>query len=266
MKRYIGIISIVILSLSLIGCTTTQSTGYTTQAYDDRKAYDDSSVYYNGDVITRQISVSASATRKLIPDKASISISITTTDKEATKCYEENAKKINATIDAIKAVGIDENNIDSSDISMNEQFKYDSEGNAKSDGYKMDSTINIKGIDTDKVGDVIKVAVQNGSNEIDGIKYEASNYDEAYAQVLNEATKAAKAKAEAMAEAGGSKVTDLLSVSEGYQDTSARYNTVLMAKSSAYADADSNDSMTSIDAQPGTLEINAHIDAIFAIK
>lgn len=217
---------------------------------------------------SKQISVGASADREIVPDRANFTVSVRTREKTAKDCYAKNAEAVNSTVNAIKALGIKDENIKTANVSMQEVFSYEEKTNKRiSDGYEMTSTISVKGIEIEKTGDVISAAVGNGSNTISGITYESSKYDETYQATLKEAVELAKKKADLMASAGGSTIQEMISIKENYEDTSARYTGVSAdaAPKSLAANSASARTQTPVSVEPGTIKIHASVNAAFRI-
>jgi len=216
---------------------------------------------------SKQISVQATSDKTVVPDIANLSIGVTTTDKDAQKCYTGNTRKVNDTIAAIKALGITDDQIKTADISLQEQYRWDEKSSRQvSDGYMMSSTVTVSGIEIAKVGDVLSAGISSGTNEIRSLTYESSKYDDTYAAALKEATESARKKADMMAEAGGSKVVDLVSVSEQNEDTSSRYVAEdIGTYATKSAEINAAPTAPAITASPGTIKIHAGVNAVFRI-
>jgi len=217
-----------------------------------------------GKEYTRQIEVSGSSDKTVVPDKANLSITVSTSDMDAKTCYTNNAKSVNDTVNAIKALGITDDKIQTAEISLDPQYSYGDDGKKIDNGYMMETTVTITGMEIGQVGDVVAAGVGAGTNEINSLTYESSKYDETYADALKEATEAARKKADVIAAAGGSKVQELISVTESKQDVSVRYAQP-EAKMAVGMAAD-NSSLPSIPTSPGSIKIHAALTAGFRIS
>ena len=218
------------------------------------------------------ITVSASSEVKVTPDKAEFTISIITENDDADVCQEENAATVNEVIAALRALGIDDKNIQTAYTNLNPRY-----GNVVSDfdderdysyteewlitGYEMTTALTVSGIDINQVGVAIDAATAAGATETYGLSYYASTYDETYQAALEEAIAKAKQKAEVIASATGAKLGAVINVVEGYEDTSYRFNTT-----ASYAMEATLDGAGSIaETMPGEVVITAQVTVSYAI-
>lgn len=207
------------------------------------------------------ITVTAESDVKTVPDKAEIGVAVTTQAGTAQDTQARNAEGVNAVTDALRALGVDEKSIQTSDTWLNPRYDYSESTDsmepaaaaettgataevatdaAESDaaigsnedsnivGYEMTTRLTISDLDVEKVGEVLQACVDAGANNTDGIRYYSSNYDAAYDEALAAAVDAAHAKAEVLAKAGGVKLGSVYNITEGYQDTAYRYENAAM--------------------------------------
>ena len=216
---------------------------------------------------TPGITVTASSEVKVVPDKASMGVSITGQAATAEAVQSDNAKKTNELLRALAGLGIDKKNVQTTGTYLSPRYDYPDDVNFDVNdstnivGYEMTTSFEISGIDIDKVGSVLQACVDAGANGANGIQYYSSTYDESYQKALTEAMDKARVKAETLAKAGGAGVGGILYVSEGYQDTGYRYESdeVAMAESA-------NDASGSMKVMPGEIDINASVTVTYAIK
>ena len=222
------------------------------------------------------ITVSASSETKVVPDKARIGASVVTEAKTADECQSQNAKAVNAVIDALKALGIGEESIQTNYSNLSPRYgsrttdksKDGDEGEAYDEwvitGYEMTTNLMVSDLEIDNVGAVIQACVAAGANQTNGVEYYASNYDEAYNEALAKALETAKSKAESIAGSTGAGLGKVTSVTEGYQDTSARYvtksNEMYAMAEDAAAEGDVAQTM------PGQIDIRAEVTVTYAIS
>ena len=233
----------VMLSISLVGCAGSGG--------DDSQG----------------ITVTASYETKIVPDKARVTVSVVTEGDTAEACQSDNAKSTNAVIEALGKLGVEDKNIQTANTYLSPRYGQPKGGDENSEyvitGYEMTTSLRVDGLDIENVGAAIQTCVAAGANEANGIEYYASNYDEAYQQALEAALGTAKAKAEGIANASGVTLGKVTNVTEGYQDTSARY----MADNEVYAMAeDSAASGATAKTMPGQTSINAEVTVTYAIR
>lgn len=163
---------------------------------------------------TPQISVSATGQTAQAPDRASVSAGVVTQAKTANAAMSANAKKMSAAFNQLKAAGIKESNIRTSQMSLNPRYNYEDRRVRKIDGYEVRNTVTAIAEDLEKVGPMLDALVKAGVNNINGVQFSIEDPDAAKAAAREEAVKKAKAKAEAMAAAAGVSLGALTSISE----------------------------------------------------
>ena len=210
--------------------------------------------------VEHSITVTSSAQVKVVPDKARIDIGVTSQEATAEQAQTANAQAVDALISALVSQGVAEKDIQTEYVNLYPSYDYSS--NAPSIvGYEMTTSLAVSGLDVNAVGDVLEAAVAAGATRTDGIRFYASNYDEAYAQALNDAIAASKEKAQTMAKTAGVRLGGIIGVTEGYQDASARYG----SPNALYA-ADTAASGSSLKTMPGELDVEANVTVSYVIE
>ena len=201
-----------------------------------------------------EVTVSGSGTVKLTPDKASIIFGVTTQKK--------NSEDVDRVISVLTGRGIEEKSIRTSDYSMYPQYDYSTNGEQKIVGYNVTTTLTIQDQDISEVGKLISACVAAGINNVDNISFLCSGFDEAYSEALSRAVEAARKKAEVLAHAAGKSLGDPVVITEGYQNTSARY-----AKTANFAlDAVAESAASGPTLMPGETEITANVTVTYEMK
>lgn len=225
------------------------------------------------------ITVSGSSDTKVVPDKARISVSVVTEEKTAEACQSKNAESVNAVLEALKTQGVDEKSLQTSYSNLSARYgnrttdasddsKNTTTGSSYSEwvitGYEMTTVLTVSDLDIPNVGTLVQACVDAGANEVNGIDYYASNYDEAYNEALAQALAAAKSKAETIANATDAHLGKVTSVSEGYQDTSARY--VSSAKEAYTMEDAAGGNGPVAETMPGQINITAEVTVTYALS
>ena len=182
------------------------------------------------------ITVSASGSVRLVPDKASVSFGVTTQAASAEEAQRLNGESVDRVIAVLTGRGVEEKSIRTSGYSLYPQYDWSEGGEQRIIGYNVTTSLSVQ----DRL---------------------CSGYDEAYRQALAQAVAAAKDKAEALAAAAGKKLGEPVSVTEGWQDSSARYN---RAGGFELAKADAAAAMP--DFRPGESEITANVTVSYQMK
>ena len=167
--------------------------------------------------LVRTISISGHGEVRAVPDVASISIGVTTQGATAREALDGNSKAMKALLDTLKQAGIDARDMATSNFSVGPRLDYGNNNGQppKVVGYDVNNMVTVTVRKIDDLGGLLDVAVSTGSNTINGISFSVTKPD----AMLDEARKAAVAdarhKAEIYAAAGGFRLGDIITVSEG---------------------------------------------------
>jgi uncharacterized protein len=149
-----------------------------------------------------------------IPDIATVSIGVTqkaTTVEQAQEKINEASKKIT---DALKALGIEEKYIDTTNYSINPEYDY--RLGQRITGYTATQNMEIKIKDIAKINKAVDIATQQGANVVGGVNFTFSDelQKKLEDKARNQAVKNAKEKAESLAKAAGIRLGRLINVDE----------------------------------------------------
>jgi uncharacterized protein YggE len=208
------------------------------------------------EILANKMTVSASGVKKVMPDVAYITLGTTTQNKSMSKAQSRNREIMNALIEALKAAGLKDGDIETVNYSVYPTYDYTS-GTGKISGYEVSNMIRLTIKDIDKVGDYIDVAAANGANENYSINFDLENAAPYYNEALADAMTKAKGKADAIAQAGGYQITGTLEITESQARYSPDYR--------EYAPASAADEAAPTPVSAGLLEITANVTVIYRI-
>lgn len=167
------------------------------------------------------LTVSADGKSTRTPDLAVFSAGVTTQAKTASAALSENAERMNAVIAALKASGIAERDIQTSNLSVNPVYgqpRADENGNVTGDpviiGYQATNQVEVKQRKIGNYGKTIDTLVNAGANQVSGPSFQLDEPDAASDEARIEAMKKARARAELYAKAAGLTVKRILTISE----------------------------------------------------
>ena len=202
---------------------------------------------------SRTVSASATGVVMEVPDMAQITFGIVTNGEKADAAQAENTEKVNQVIATLKGMGVEDKSIQTSGYSISPQYDYDNldvNKQPKLTGYQVRTTLQVSDQKIADAGKILSESVKAGVNNVEGVVYTCSTYDEKYEEALQKAVKAARKKADA--------------ISEGYQDLSARYQSCDIG--AAYETADAVQNASSIpDLSAGTLQIQAEVSVTYEL-
>lgn len=222
------------------------------------------------------ITVNATAEVKVVPDRASIQVGVTTQGATADEAEAANAELMDAVLAALAEQGVAEDSIQTAWTNLSPQYGVAESVEVETDGamatgvawpgmgndivgYEMTTELSVSDLTVEQVGAVIQAVVAAGANQVDGVSYYASTYDEAYSEALGQAVENAKPKAETIASAAGVSVGNVVQVTEGYQNRVYAYEEV------SYSEDAGEGSAKAIAVAPGTVSIEATVTVTYAI-
>jgi len=163
---------------------------------------------------------------KVRPDRVTVVFSVKTFDKMLPTAYTVNSQNSQKLIALAPKLSIEKADVQTSDIQVSPEYpQYPSNPVHQLDRYKpigytvsRDVAFVLK--DVDKLATLMKTALQDGANGVQGVSYECSQAPKHRAKARIEALKAAREKAEALAAEVGCKIGKAISITEGYEATS----------------------------------------------
>ena len=147
------------------------------------------------------------------PDVADVSLGVTTQAATAKAARDEAANKMNAIIAALKNLGVADQDIQTSYISINPVYDYNS-SSQQITGYQVTNQVQVHLTDITKVADVIDDSVAAGATNVNGVSFDLADKTTAENQARAAAVNDAKSHADALAAAAGVTITGVQSISE----------------------------------------------------
>jgi len=161
-----------------------------------------------------KISVAGVGKSYQAPDVATVSAGVVTEAPTAQEAMSANARKMNAVISALKAAGIQNRHIQTSQLSLNPQYDYANRRKPRITGYNARNTVTARSENLDQVGPMLDALVESGANNINGINFSIKDAEGAKSEARREAVKNARRKADEMATAAGVRLGRILQMSE----------------------------------------------------
>jgi uncharacterized protein YggE len=148
------------------------------------------------------------------PDTAMISVAVVTQAQTALAAQQENARRSEAMVRALKSVAGAGAEVETSGYSLQPQYNYRENQTPIIRGYEARNTVTVTLGDLSKVGPVIDAATAAGANNIDNLSFTLRRDEPARDQALAAATREALRKAQVMAVALGGRVGRIVEVQE----------------------------------------------------
>ena len=190
------------------------------------------------------------------PDMATIVLGVETRNASASAAAAENSELMNATVNALRAAGIEDKDIQTSRYSLTtEPQEKPKEGEKpKAPEFIATNQVTVRLNDTSYVGRILDAAVLAGSNSIQEVSFDLRNPKPEEDKALAHAIEDAGRKAEVAAKAAGVKLGKVLELTEGYGYVAPA------AKSAVFV----NGAVTPI--QPGEMVVTSSVTITYEIS
>ncbi len=165
----------------------------------------------------RIVSISGHGEVRVVPDLAVVSVGVTTQGQSARDALDGNTKAMKSLLETLKKAGIEDRDMATSNFSVGSRLDYGNNNGQppKVVGYDVNNMVTITVRKIDDLGELLDVAVSTGSNTINGISFSVSKPESFITEARKAAVTDARSKADTYAAAGGFKIGDILSISEG---------------------------------------------------
>lgn len=206
---------------------------------------------------THTITVSATGKVTVVPDVARLSLGVTVNKSTVKAARDAGAKAMTDIIAALKALGIADADIQTTNISLYPQYANSSP--ARVIGYQISEQLQVTVRDLDKAGDAVDAATAKGATDVNGISFEVADPVKAQNDARAAAVEAARVSAQAMATAGHVSLGTVVSITDATSVSPIYYNNFGASKSGATADI-------ATPVQPGTQDLSAMVTVVFEIS
>ncbi len=169
------------------------------------------------------LTVSAEGRTLRQPDVAMFSAGVTTQGKTAGEALGANSAAMTRVIAALKAAGITDRDIQTSNLSLNPVYAQPRrlpDGSVEQPeqrivGYAVNNTVSVRQRKLADYGKVIDTLFSSGANQVNGPSFQLDDPEPAMDEARTDAVKRARARAELYARAAGMRIVRILSIAEG---------------------------------------------------
>lgn len=152
--------------------------------------------------MNNEIKVYGEAFLAVAPNEASISLGVVTENASLSVAQAENATTMANVIQAIKALGVPENNIQTTRYTIFPQYDF-VDGVQQFRNFRVEHVINVTVNNLEAIGTIIDTSVNNGANIINDIRFTVTNTSDIYNDLLTMALQNADEKAQTIAQTIG---------------------------------------------------------------
>lgn len=161
------------------------------------------------------VTVTGKAKVTAAPDQAVLVLSVESDGADAAKALDANSASMQKVMDKLKAEGVNPSAIETSNVTVYPIRTYDPQSGKESlSGYRAQNMIKVTLKDALTVGKVIAAAIETGATNINGPEWKLSDDNAAVTEALKKAVADARTKAEAVAQAQGVRLGDVIMMNE----------------------------------------------------
>jgi hypothetical protein len=204
----------------------------------------------------RTISITGEGTISATPDALSANISVVSIERTLNEAIADNNIKMEAVIAALKALGIESKEIQTTQFNVNvEREKWD----GPVTGYRVWNQVHVTTTDLDSAGTILDSAIAAGANDVNGVQFIISDREELEREARLAAIADAMSKAEEMVNAAGAQLGNVLTISSyspnrGYQPYEINYRAM------------ESDAAPAVPLESGELDLRVSVQLTFAIN
>ena len=217
------------------------------------------------------VSVSYTAEKEVSPDTVEVSISVKTDDKksmqEAVRKNKEISDKVYSYLKSVIAPA-NGDYVKTSNFSASPSYIYNNNKRTL-DKYNVSNNVIVHTKSIDKISTIIDNSLSVGATDVDSLNFLLSEKDTQCADLLSNAAKQARKRADIVATSVGSSVVGIKNIDTTCSlNNSSRYpvyrNSLMMAKAESMDGATSETNSVNIEA--GTIKIYSNVNASFYLK
>jgi uncharacterized protein YggE len=162
-----------------------------------------------------RLDIAAAGEVRRVPDIVTISAGVMTQAPSAVEAIRQNAERMAAVRRALERAGIAARDIQTSNVSLHPEYRYQENQPPQLVGYRASNQVNVRFRDIAASGRILDALVAQGANQINGPMLGIDRPEAALDEARTTAIANARARAELYARALGMRVIRVLSVSEG---------------------------------------------------
>lgn len=161
----------------------------------------------------RSVTVSGSGDVEAVPDRAGLSVGVSSDASTAGAALAANAAKAARVLEALRSAGVAKQDLQTQDVTVSP--RWDDEGDRN--GFTAHSSVEVKVRRLAQAGELLDAAVAAGATETSGPSFDRSDRAELYRAALKAAFADARAKAATLAGEAGASLGRVLRIEESSQ-------------------------------------------------
>jgi len=208
------------------------------------------------------LSVYATANERTTPDLAIVTLGVVARGATANAAQAAQAARMNAVMQAVRAAGVAETEVQTVNYSLEPQYTYARNAPARISGYLSRNTVAIRVANLPAVSALIDATVADGANELQGIQYTFADTEAAHDASRASAVETARRRATAYAEAAGMRVGRIVAITE----PGAAAPPFPVPVDGRYGGAMAREQSANAQLSPGQNDTHSSVTVIFALN
>lgn len=161
-----------------------------------------------------RLDINATGEVTRVPDVAVISAGVVSRSESATGALQDSANRMSRVLAALKAAGIADRDIQTSNVSLNPEYRYPENQSPQLVGYTASNNVSVRFRDIRNSGKILDALVKEGANQINGPSLIVDKPEAALDEARQKAIAIGRARAELYARSVGMRVARIVSLSE----------------------------------------------------
>ncbi len=161
-----------------------------------------------------RLDINATGEVTRVPDVAVISAGVVSRSATASGALQETAARMQRVLSALKSAGVAERDIQTNNVSLNPEYRYENNQPPQLVGYGASNTVTVRFRDIRSSGKILDALVAQGANQINGPSLVVDKPEAALDEARAKAIATARARAELYARSMALRVVRIVSVSE----------------------------------------------------
>lgn len=162
---------------------------------------------------TNTIVVSGEGKVTATPNIATVTVGILTQGNDVARAQKENTEKMNALVAAVKKIGIEEGDIQTTTYYINPRYNY-REGRSEIEGYEVSQSVTVKIRDLSKISAVLAAAGEHKANQVSGVNFSIDEPENLRVEARAKAIERARDMAKAISKGLGVKLGRVVAFNE----------------------------------------------------
>lgn len=161
-----------------------------------------------------RLDINATGEVARVPDVALISAGVVSRSTTASAALQDSANRMQRVLAALRRAGIQDRDIQTSNVNLNPEYKYENNQAPQLVGYSATNNLTIRFRDIRNAGAILDALVAQGANQINGPSLTVDKPGAALDEARTKAVAAGRARAELYARSLGMRVIRLVAVTE----------------------------------------------------